>query len=394
MNTSWEIAIALLIVSIGALGAVPGDMNEDNIVSNDELLKAEDLAKEGNLSAEQLEEIRHIHEDYPRNVEDSLGYNVTVYKPVNSVIAPNSNANELLRSIRAADKIIAISDSIKKDPVFYPELSRLPSIGSTNTPDTEKILSLHPDLVILSAKWSQSQADDLEKAIQESDPSIVVARFDCYRLESYEDEMRKISYLLEKENEANEFLDFYNYWINLIVNRAQSLSEEERPKVYLSYGEFPPFGAYGDSAGTVVRLKMTGGNNIFSNDIIGKENSEIDPEQIIIKNPDIIIRPVTEGGYDVNDPAKMKAIWEKTLNHTSWENINAVKNKKIYIIASKIYNSKYFIGLLYTAKMVHPELFKDLDPKVIHQEYLSRFQNLSINLDEQGIFVYPPLNES
>jgi iron complex transport system substrate-binding protein len=35
-----------------------------------------------------------------------------------------------------------------------------------------------------------------------------------------------------------------------------------------------------------------------------------------------------------------------------------------------------------------------LDPQAIHQEYLTRFQGLDYNLDEQGVFIYPPLEVS
>jgi len=41
------------------------------------------------------------------------------------------------------------------------------------------------------------------------------------------------------------------------------------------------------------------------------------------------------------------------------------------------------------AKWFHPDLFEDLDPKAIHQEYLTRFQGLDYDLDEHGVFVYP-----
>jgi len=48
-----------------------------------------------------------------------------------------------------------------------------------------------------------------------------------------------------------------------------------------------------------------------------------------------------------------------------------------------------FIQVAYMAKWFHPELFEDLDPKAIHQEYLTRFQGLDIDLDKKGVFVYP-----
>ena len=41
------------------------------------------------------------------------------------------------------------------------------------------------------------------------------------------------------------------------------------------------------------------------------------------------------------------------------------------------------------AKWFHPELFEDLDPQAIHQEFLTEFQRLDYDLDERGVFVYP-----
>lgn len=41
------------------------------------------------------------------------------------------------------------------------------------------------------------------------------------------------------------------------------------------------------------------------------------------------------------------------------------------------------------AKWFHPDLFKDLDPQEIHEEYLTKFQGLNYDLDKQDVFVYP-----
>lgn len=95
------------------------------------------------------------------------------------------------------------------------------------------------------------------------------------------------------------------------------------------------------------------------------------------------------GGYSTTDTSDFEALLNGTLNQTGWENIDAVKDKKVYMFSSELQNKRYFIGLLYTAKMVQPDLFEDLDPKALHQEYLTRFQNLSLDLDEQGVFIYP-----
>jgi iron complex transport system substrate-binding protein len=41
------------------------------------------------------------------------------------------------------------------------------------------------------------------------------------------------------------------------------------------------------------------------------------------------------------------------------------------------------------AKWFHPELFGDLDPKAIHQQYLTDFMGIDYDLNEHGVFAYP-----
>lgn len=385
--------LALLAAAPVVWGAVPGDLDADNVVSQAELENAISLSNRGKITAEELAEIKHINENYPRKVVDSLGNEIIIYKPIKSIIAPNSNAEELLRSINADDLIVAVSDSTKDDPLFFPELSKLDSIGSTRAPDSEKMLALHPDLMILAATWDQSQADELQENLKKNDPNITIARFDCFRLESYDNETKKIAYLLEKEKDAGEFLAFYDDCVNVVVNRTSSLALDEKPQVYLGYGEFPPYGAYGDSAGAAVRVEMAGGYNIFG-DEIEKQYAEIDPEKIITKNPQVILRQVKTGGYSATNSTEMKKLLESTLNQTGWENIDAVKNKRVYMISTELQNKRYFLGLLYTAKILLPDLFADVDPKALHQQYLTKFQKLNLDLDQQGVFVYPDWEES
>ena len=46
------------------------------------------------------------------------------------------------------------------------------------------------------------------------------------------------------------------------------------------------------------------------------------------------------------------------------------------------------------AKWLYPELFKDIDLKVINQEYLTGFKGLDFDLYEHGVFVYHPEEHS
>ena len=76
--------------------------------------------------------------------------------------------------------------------------------------------------------------------------------------------------------------------------------------------------------------------------------------------------------------------------------VEAVKNGKVYVICGRFaYGIHYPVIIAYYAKWFHPDLFEDLEPQAIHQEYIDRFcTGLDYDLDEHGVFVYPPLEES
>jgi len=67
-----------------------------------------------------------------------------------------------------------------------------------------------------------------------------------------------------------------------------------------------------------------------------------------------------------------------------------MKDDKVYVIIKELTGNKHFLAIGYLAKWFYPDLFEDLDPQAIHQEYLTRFQGLDYSLGEHGVFVYPP----
>ena len=315
---------------------------------------------------------------------DSVDRIVTVKKPMERIVVSSRNIIETMRSIKAADKIVGVSDAVIKDKLFFPEFSKLPTVGTGWTLDYEAVLSLNPDLVCTYTDKAAEQAEKLS--------GIPVVGANCYMIDSYIEEVKKLGYIFGKKEETKEFLNFYQEHMNTIKEQVEGISEEDRPKVYHEsskrYASVP-----GKGTGTHQMIVIAGGNNIFS-DLTGYMN--VDPEEVIERNPDIIIRKLWgyTGNYllDVEDTAALKVLWEDAMNRPELQNVAAVKSSSIYVYTTDVYRGgRHLIGTAYFAKWFHPSLFKDLDPKAMHQEYITRFQGLDFDLDKQGVFVYPPL---
>ena len=335
---------------------------------------------------------------------DSADRVVTVKKPLNRIVTCNRHFLEMFQALKVPkDKVVGVPDGIKRPgyDILYPEFQDVPIVaGGYNpgsAPDCEAIIGLYPDVVLLYAAYtgSDAAADLLESA------GVTVVRLNFNRPHipnMFQEEVKKLGYVFGKEAEAEELLDFYEVCQNSIKETVEGISEEDKPKVYAeSWNSYVTTERY-------ARIEIAGGRNIFPG-MSYEASISVDPEEVVSQNPDIIVKMATaEGvaGYelDVADTVGMAEIREEIMSRPELQNVNAVKNGKVYVISGYIMAAgprsgcRYFVQDAYDAKWFHPELFEDLDPKAIHQEYLTEFQGLDIDLDEKGVFMYPPLDAS
>jgi iron complex transport system substrate-binding protein len=216
---------------------------------------------------------------------------------------------------------------------------------------------------------------------------------------TFEEDVEKLGIILGKDDEADEYINWSQSYLDVIAERVEGLSEEEKPRVFDYYGgewgmdSGPPYGTYGEENFWVGPLiERAGGINI-AGDLPG-DWITVDPEWVITQNPSIIIReafamgsdPIV--GYDTDDTSEVTAIRKEIMSQPEFEISDAVQADNVYVVSGGLIQADWFIGLPYMATWFHPELFADLDPQAIHQEYLTRFMRLDYDLDEHGVFVY------
>jgi iron complex transport system substrate-binding protein len=319
-------------------------------------------------------------------IVDSFERTVTVRKPVERIITRQYELQTMRALKLEKDKIVGVTSEITTEDEYFAEFCELPDIGKTSL-DYEAILSLNPDLVVL---WSRV-AEHAEKL-----PGIPVAGLYCYRPDTYVEEIRKLGYILDKKDEADEFIDFYKEVLDTIKERVEEIPEEDKPKVYLEWTK-APYKTVGKESGYHAKITMAGGYNIFS-DLSGY--IVVDPEEVIVRNPDIIVKKgrTSTGSYNTGaDITELIDLRDDFINPEDTDyrpvlaGVAAVKRGKVYVFLGDIIGgTRHFVGIGYMAKWFHPELFDDLDPKAIHQEYLTRFQGLDEDfLDTHGAWVYP-----
>jgi iron complex transport system substrate-binding protein len=363
-----------------------------------------DANYDGKVDEEDIAQIEKIISDeeteltvVSRGVWDE-GPAVTVHKPVKSVLTRFFDSAEALRIMDSTDKIVAVGcKNFEENSAFFPELCKLPYVAETRTSelDNEAILSMKPDLFL---GWYK---EDREKL-----PGINMIHSKLWGLNSTND-IKKLGYILDKEKEAEEYIEWHDSCISRINEQVENIPEDERPSVLVALiepgGIFGVYSGFGGTTGmdnlmTMIPMKSIG------QQLPMKTYAEVDTEWVIEQNPDIIIiaSNFAEGktangtgrsfaGYDLDDPSQVAAERDEFLSRPELSEVKAVKEGKVYMMEYKLfsYSQSMIIGAVYLAKWIYPDL--DLNPETIHQEYLTRFQHLDYDLNEHGVFAYPPI---
>jgi iron complex transport system substrate-binding protein len=392
--------LMILLISAGFMAAsataevpsVPGDLDGDLLVSDEELKAAEEKRDADEISEEKMEEIRLINERYPRTITDSAGRTVTIYKPLERVVVFNSATIEIMRSLNTSNIIVGVDRYTKEDGIFFPEMAgeNIGEVGTTDAPDYEAVLEAEPEAVFVYATNRVASSVEIQNTLESADPAITVIRIDGSNPEIYTEEVENIGTLLDREEEAEDYLQFYRGSIEGIVDLAGDLSEEERPRVYL---ETPTGKTCANGSIWHQRIVMAGGNNIFENASVSYP--DVDPESVIVEDSEIVIKICSAGnlkfgGYADDDPSEMEALREEMMSRSGWDEVTAVENGDVYVLSIDVFaGAEYFVGLNYLAKILHPDIFSNLDPEAIQEEYITRFQGLDYDLSKHGVFVCP-----
>lgn len=134
---------------------------------------------------------------YPFTFEDNTGHSVTLEQEPLSVVTIGPNITEIMFSIGRG---IQIEGRSEEDNYPY-DVQDIPSIGSVNNPDVEKITQIDPDVVIASDKVP---AEKIEEIRNKQIPTVVVKTAQSFE-EIYET-IRYIGRVLNAEKAAYSYV--------------------------------------------------------------------------------------------------------------------------------------------------------------------------------------------
>jgi len=283
------------------------------------------------------------------------------------IIVTNTDAAEMLIALGAADKIVGVVESTKNISYIMEKIPQAVSIGDWQTPNIERMLSLKPDVVISYASSRPKNLDQINAA------NITIVYLDCYRLPKLASDARAVGVLTGHEQKAEEYAQMIENITLTVMQRVTAVPSAQLPTVY--FEGYSDFTAAGTGSGSDDMLMMAGGKNIAAG--LSSSSPKVSAEWVVAQNPAFIMKVMS-----AKETRPFSQIVQVMKTRTGWSTMTAVQQDQIYLFANNVeYGPKSYIGLAYTAKILHPELFMDFNPRQMLDDYAGNYvvgTNLSV----------------
>lgn len=340
-----------------------------------------DANYDGRIDEKDITQIQSIIMGNETNltIVDGVGRNVTVSVPIENIVTiAGSYGPEMLLALGI--KPLAISESKSHAVQLQDMLKDVPTVGSSNEPDSEAILGLNPEIVHCYENfYKQGSYEKMEKALNSRGIGLIA--MDFHKPGNFDNAIRIMGYLLGRQERADSLIDFEESNMNLIQERTKNLTDEER--TYLYFESSKDFATRGPGDNTYDAIVLCGGRSIF--DDIAEPYPTVDPEAIIQRDPHVVIK-TPDGFAATNNAEPLIEVLNSLKNRTGWQDLNAVKDGRLYFLNGGTRSVHNSIFCLFLAKALHPDRFNDVDPESIYRQWYNNFLGIDNNL----VMVYPP----
>ncbi|WP_116112412.1 ABC transporter substrate-binding protein [Austwickia chelonae] len=334
-------------------------------------------------------------------VTDAAGRTVTFDKQPERVIFGEQRqayASMVLNKDNPIDKVVAWgSDMESAAPDMYqrllkttPKAADVPKIGAVRSSDlsVEALLAHKPDVYVMTLdSMRAAKQSGLLDQFDKAGLKYVVTDFRVDPTKNTETTMRALGKLLDRNQQAEDFLTYYKGAVEPIMKKAESATNKPTTLMWRAPGLKPCCSTWkGSNFGLM--LTQVGGTNLADSILTGEEG-DITPEQIIASQPRHIIATggawakqkideksrttFVDIGYDTPKDqavASLKALQQQP----GFEHLTAFKEGTVHGIYHQFYDAPYnFVAYQAFAKWQQPELFADLDPEKNWQEFSEKF---------------------
>ena len=265
-------------------------------------------------------------------------------EPPQRIVSLIPAVTETLFAIGAGPQVVGIGSFDELPVGADTEIAR---IGALMDPDTERMLTLRPDLVFLYA----SQVDPREQ-LERAGISVVT-----YRHGGLGDVISMIRMIGQRAGRGPQGEALATRLESGLEAVSARLAGRQRPRTLLVFAREPAAlrGVYATGGRGFLHdmLTMAGGDNVFA-DVGGENVAQVSSEAILTAAPDVVIEIRNEGTFGADTLAVERAVWERlsTLPAVRTGRVNFLSGGQFVVPGPRVLEA-----VKQLARLLHPEAF-------------------------------------
>lgn len=225
------------------------------------------------------------------------------------IVSLSPSGTEIIFALGLGDKLVGRTDFC----TFPEEAKKIDSVGGFDGKSfsLENILAFNPDFVYLSNGMHNHLINSLEN----------------FGIQVYVSDINSIEDIFKEIISVSKLLNASEVGLNYVSEMKKELNnlKEDSSDVNIYCEIFnSPFLTCGKNSFINDIIEYAGGKNIFY--FLDSTYPQVSEESIIVNNPQIILAP----DYSEND-------LNKIYSRNGWQNIDAIKNKKVFSVSGDIF---------------------------------------------------------
>ncbi|PAD77638.1 ABC transporter substrate-binding protein [Paenibacillus campinasensis] len=336
MMKPWLSVLAALLLALSLVGCGAGKEQQGETNGTAQEQPAETDGQEESTGQTPASDEGELKTEYPLTVTDATGTEITFEQAPAKIVSLSPSETEKLFALGLDEEIVGVTDYDD-----YPEAATTkPRMGGFQV-NEEALIAAGPD-VVFSATMNAETAEQLRGL------GITVYVNNPKTIEDVMESILLLGQITDRQAEAGQVVEQMKQELASVTEAVQSLSEEEKKKVYV---EFSPGWTVGKGEFMDEMITLAGGINVA-----GDQEGwfEISEENIIAANPDVIL-------YSANvvDESSQKTLDVMIKERSGWDQIEAIKNDRIVGLDDNLLSRpgpRVTQGLIEVAKAIYPEL--------------------------------------
>lgn len=369
---------------------IDGEANEvvfnAGLSSYSEDVRMADANQDGKVNEDDIEKVRSLIA-MTVNSEKQVVYYIdvdgainTAHVPFTKVVSTYEQNTKQLQTIHALDTVVGVDYQSVQNHIYSQNYLSEDQIifwsyDERKDPEAELVMRYNPDAILTGTR--DIYCTTLEAALPEGRTSMDVVRISSWEDNRVIEGTLTLGFMMCKNEEALAYAEWADRWLNLINERVSQLSEDEIVNVLCPRGEYSDWNITmnGPRSGKYETSLLAGANNIITRNLTSTSTNVVVSDEWVKAQSDLdYIVCIVYGDLSNN---QMNGYTNKSFYDTAveyWSDMTAAYGTEVHVLDNLVgQGTSYVIGAVYMAKWFYPELFEDMNPDEIFQEYMDEF---------------------